>query len=173
MPTDRARNTRAALWLRRHAAAVTGALQIVKGVAAAVPYAWRKRSQVRFTRDGASRAYPATDGPEPWGTVHEQRTVHLRGPGTMRETLVAVDRPHAFAYELGRITGPLALLVTSVRGRWSCEPAGTGTRVTWTWDVTPRPAARPLMPAFARLWQGYARLALAELEAYLLKPATA
>jgi hypothetical protein len=61
-------------------------------------------------------------------------------------------------------------LVGSLDGTWSFDPVGTGTRVTWTWTVHPASAAAGLaMPVFARLWRGYARQALDDLEGLLLQ----
>jgi hypothetical protein len=70
---------------------------------------------------------------------------------------------------LSEPTGPLALIVARVEGRWVFEPAGTGVRITWSWDVEPRNrAAHQALPAFARFWRGYARGALEGLEGILL-----
>ena len=103
-----------------------------------------------------------------WGTPGEQRTVVFVGPGSVQEDLVKVDRPHEFRYELTRPTGPLALLIARVHGRWAFAPAGTGTRITWSWDVEARNRMAHLaMPVFARLWRGYARAALDRLEGLL------
>lgn len=104
-----------------------------------------------------------------WGTAGQQRVVRFVGPGSARETLVRVDRPHEFRYELTEPTGPLALLVARVKGCWAFEPAGTGVRVTWSWDVAPRSrAARLALPAFAACWRGYAQGALEGLEGTLV-----
>ena len=104
-----------------------------------------------------------------WGTAGQQRVVRFVGPGSARETLVGVDRPHEFSYELTEPTGPLSLLVARVKGRWAFEPAGTGVRITWSWDVAPRGrVARLALPAFAHFWTGYARAALEGLEGTLL-----
>ncbi|GAB3201226.1 hypothetical protein GCM10027062_22850 [Nocardioides hungaricus] len=85
---------------------------------------------------------------------------------TLRVTLTEVDRPHAFAY---RLTGPMGLLATSVDGRFAFAPAGTGVRVTWSWVVHPRGAlGSAAMPLFERMWNPYARTALARLEAALI-----
>jgi hypothetical protein len=104
-----------------------------------------------------------------WGTAGQRRVVRFVGPGSVLETLVRVDRPHEFSYELSEPTGPLALIVARVQGRWAFEPAGTGVRITWSWDVEARNrAARQALPAFARFWRGYARGALEGLEGILL-----
>ena len=76
----------------------------------------------------------------PWGEVGQTRTIVLADGGTMRETLTSVERPHRFGYAIGDVRGPMRPLVERVEGRWTFEPAGTGTRITWPWDVTPTAA---------------------------------
>jgi hypothetical protein len=108
-------------------------------------------------------------GPETWATAGQQRTITLADGGTLRETLTVTDAPREFGYLLDEITGPLALLAARVDGAWRFTPAGTGTRVTWSWLV--HPASTPasyVMPVLARLWNGYARQALENLEGVLL-----
>jgi hypothetical protein len=104
-----------------------------------------------------------------WTTVGETRTIVLGDGGTILETLTEVDRPHAFGYRLTDITGPLKPLATSIDGRFTFEPAGTGVRITWTWTVHPRGRlGAAAMPLFGRMWRPYARTALDRLEAVLL-----
>ena len=59
-------------------------------------------------------------------------------------------------------------LVRHLDGAWSFEPAGAGTTITWSWELTPtsrtdRAAGRPV----GRMWHGYARHALVTLESIL------
>lgn len=104
-----------------------------------------------------------------WGTVGQTRTIVLADRGTMRETLVSVDRPRSFGYRISDIAGPMKPLAAAVDGVWTFEEAGTGVRITWAWTVVPASAAAGLlMPAFGRMWQGYARLALEQLERILV-----
>ena len=104
-----------------------------------------------------------------WATPGQERVVELTGSGSMTETLLAVERPTRFAYRLTGIKGPLAPLVEQVAGEWAFAPAGTGARITWSWQVTPRGAVgRAAMPVFGWLWRGYARRALAEIDARLV-----
>jgi hypothetical protein len=61
-------------------------------------------------------------------------------------------------------------LVGGIDGAWSFEAVGTGTRVTWSWELEPASAvAGYLMPVFGKLWAGYARQALENLEDLLLR----
>ena len=106
----------------------------------------------------------ARDHTGDWRSAGQSRTVLLRGPGTMREELLDVERPHSFRYRLSRVTGPMRLLVSSVDGEWTFEPAGTGVCIAWSWDVTPASVvARLAMPVFGAMWRGYARRALEHL----------
>lgn len=57
--------------------------------------------------------------------------------------------------------------VSAIDGRRSFDPAGTGTLITWAWELTPTGAGRLVLPAFARMWGGYARQALEEVESVL------
>ncbi len=109
----------------------------------------------------------STVGPEPWRTPGQQRRVVLAGPGWMVETLTEVDPPNGFSYHLDQVHGPMRALIASVEGRWMFESGSFGTKITWTWTATPRAAARWLMPAFARLWTGYANKTLGHLEKIL------
>lgn len=87
----------------------------------------------------------------------------------MRETLVSVERPASFGYRIDQLHGPMRPLASSIDGLWAFEKAGTGVRITWAWTVRPSSTATSLlMPAFGRMWQGYARQALEELEGLLL-----
>ncbi|WP_295692410.1 SRPBCC family protein [Lapillicoccus sp.] len=105
----------------------------------------------------------------PWARPGQTRVIHLAGGGTMREELTAVETPTEFRYRITDLTGPLKALATSVDGAWRVEPAGSGASVTWRWTVHPASSvAAVAMPVFGRLWQGYAALALDELEGVLL-----
>ena len=105
-----------------------------------------------------------------WGTATGQtRTIRMQDNGAMLETLTSIERPHHFGYTISGITGAMKPLVAEAQGVWAFEPAGTGVRITWSWDVTPTARlGRAAMPVFSRLWQGYARQAFDEIERLLL-----
>lgn len=104
-----------------------------------------------------------------WDTAGQTRTIVLADGATMQETLTAIDAPSSFSYEITPLSGPLKLLVGHVVGRWSFAPAGTGTRITWSWDVTPASSAASFaMPVFGWMWKGYARQSLEALEELLV-----
>lgn len=112
----------------------------------------------------------AVEGQEgEWGrAVGQSRTIRLADRGTMRETLTVIERPQRFGYTIEDVTGAMKALVAAADGTWTFEPAGTGTRVTWRWDLTPTKAGRFAMPVFSRLWLGYARQAMDRIEEILV-----
>jgi hypothetical protein len=106
-----------------------------------------------------------------WGAggVGQSRTIATADRGTMREELTVLEPPERFGYTLSRITGPMKPLVDHVEGMWAFAPAGTGTRITWTWTFHPANGAAGLvLPALARMWRGYARHGLEEIEESLV-----
>lgn len=104
-----------------------------------------------------------------WATVGQMRTVHTSDGATMRERLVTVEAPNAFAYELTDVTGPIKPIAKSIDGSWTFETVGTGTRITWAWTIHPvSRASRLAFPVLAPLWRGYARRALDRLEGLML-----
>lgn len=110
-----------------------------------------------------------SDQQAPWASAGQTRRIHLAGGGTMREELIAVEPPSEFRYRITDLTGPLKALASHVDGIWRVEPVGTGVRITWRWTVHPASSVAALaMPVFGRLWQGYAGLALNELERIFL-----
>jgi Polyketide cyclase / dehydrase and lipid transport len=121
-------------------------------------------------RFGPIPAIRGTDGPgATWGEVGHRRTVRMADGGSVQEELTSVERPAAFGYTLGKVTGPLKPLASRIEGVWSFDAVGTGTRVTWTWTMYPSSAlAAPLLPIFRSLWRGYAKRALERLEPLLL-----
>lgn len=109
------------------------------------------------------------DEPPDWGSVGQARTVVLADGGRLRETLTSVDRPSGFRYRLDDVHGRLRPFVRSVDGRWSVDPEDAGSRVTWEWTFYPTASLARLTPlVIARMWQGYAARALAELEAMIV-----
>jgi Polyketide cyclase / dehydrase and lipid transport len=105
-----------------------------------------------------------------WGTVGQTRTIVLADGGTMVETLTSVTPGASFGYDIAPTSGALKPLVTGAQGMWSFAPAGNGVEVSWQWVLTPTRAGTLVMPALGRMWQGYARQALEEVEQALLAP---
>ncbi|CUR57797.1 conserved hypothetical protein [metagenome] len=105
-----------------------------------------------------------------WGSVGQTRTIVLADGATMLEELTVVEPPLSFAYRITGFTGALKPLASSLEGRWSFAPVGTGTRITWAWTLQPASRASEwVMPVFGRFWQGYARQALEEIERILVR----
>lgn len=104
-----------------------------------------------------------------WDAAGQTRTILMVGGGRVREELTSFDPSRSFGYTLSDIKGPLSALVRTVDGVWSFAPAGTGTRVTWQWTLHPKSSASaPLLPVFAKMWKGYARVVLEKLSAQLV-----
>lgn len=104
-----------------------------------------------------------------WDAVGQTRRLTMVGGGSVQEELTIVDPPRSFGYTLSDIKGPMAALVGSVDGLWSFRPAGTGTEVTWQWTIYPKSAVTaPVLPAFGKIWKGYARGVLENLSAQLV-----
>jgi Polyketide cyclase / dehydrase and lipid transport len=104
-----------------------------------------------------------------WGReVGQTRTIRTSDRGALHETLRELDRPQRFGYRIDQVRGPMRPLVRHLDGAWSFAPDGTGTRVTWSWEITPTSAlTRPIVVLVGRMWHGYARHALATLESIL------
>lgn len=99
-----------------------------------------------------------------WRSAGQTRIVVQVGGGSMRESLTAVEPPHMFGYTLSEVRGALAPLVDHIDGQWLFAPVDTGTEVTWRWSVHPKSAPAALaMPAFAKLWRGFAKQSLDRL----------
>jgi hypothetical protein len=99
-----------------------------------------------------------------WDTVGQTRTILLRGGGGMAETLTSFNKPHSFGYTLSDFAGPMAALVHKVDGEWIFTSDSTGTKITWRWTLHPRSAlTAPLLPAFGKVWKGYASRSLEHL----------
>jgi hypothetical protein len=115
----------------------------------------------------------STDGPEPWGTEGQTRTVRTADGGTLHEELVGVARPAEFTYRLSRITGAMGWLIAEVDGGWRFEAVGTGTRIEWFWTIHfTSDVAAWFGPTVGWLWRGYARQALERLEQLMVAKLT-
>ena len=109
-------------------------------------------------RSGPLPAIARCDGQDgAWSSVGQTRSVVLSdGTGNL-ETLVALERPSDYRYEITGIEGPFKLLVSSIDGRFTFEPEGNGTRATWSWELHGRnPAARLAYPVLGFFWRRWA-----------------
>ncbi|MFF9897013.1 MULTISPECIES: SRPBCC family protein [Streptomyces] len=69
------------------------------------------------------------------------RVVHLQGGVRFEETILAAHAPERYAYRVDVTNAPG---VRALAEEWHLEPAGSGTRVRWTFAIEPRRLARPL-----------------------------
>lgn len=103
------------------------------------------------------------------GTAGQTRVLELGPWGSIRETVVSVDEPHAWVYRITDFNGPLAALLDRIEAEFLFRPAGTGTRITWRYNMFPRSrVAASALPAFGWFWRGYARQMLEELSSWLV-----
>jgi hypothetical protein len=104
-----------------------------------------------------------------WGSsVGQSRTIKMSDGGNMLETLTVIDQPNAFGYDISNVKGVLKLLVAAASGTWAFAPDGGGTRITWSWELTPTKVGRLAMPVFAKLWAGFAEQAMDEIGKILI-----
>jgi hypothetical protein len=105
----------------------------------------------------------------PWGReLGQTRTIRTSDGGALHETLRVLERPQRFGYRIDQIRGPMRPLVRHLDGAWTFEPDGTGTRITWSWEMTPTsPLTAPLVRVVGSMWRTYAQRSLANLESVL------
>lgn len=97
----------------------------------------------------------------PWDAAGRSRTVELTDGSRAAERIIEHTPPHSFAYELTGFTGPLAWLVTRVRGEWTFTPDGTGSIVRWTYSFFPRRGRTPVVRwVLTPVWRRYATATL-------------
>lgn len=100
-----------------------------------------------------------------WDTPGQSRVFVLADRGSMREEMLSLERPHRFANRLTVLGGPFRPLVSTVEESWTFREVPNGTEATWEWNLFARSAAtRPAVAVVARLWRGYARHVLDQLE---------
>ncbi|EFE71002.1 SRPBCC family protein [Streptomyces viridosporus] len=82
------------------------------------------------------------------------REIRLRGGTRFRETILAAEEPQVYAYRVDVTNAPGARALAE---EWRLEPAGTGTRVRWTFaaDGTApfRLALRAARPGLGRAFR--------------------
>lgn len=104
-----------------------------------------------------------------WDAAGQTRVIRMVGGGSVQEELTSVDPPRSFAYTLSGVKGAMALLVSSVDGKWSFAPAANGTTVSWQWTIHAKSGlVAPLLPLFGNMWKGYARATLEKLSQQLV-----
>ena len=102
-----------------------------------------------------------------------RRRVRLSDGSTLREEVIALDRPRRHAYRwLDRPASPLDWLVRAAVGDWTFSGDEARTRVDWTYTFTlTSPLAWPLATAVAWLFQRWMQQSLERIAGAM--PATA
>jgi hypothetical protein len=91
-----------------------------------------------------------------WDAPGQTRLLQLSGGGSVRETIVRVDAPSLFIYDLTDFRGPLERIVSGGRAAWRYIPDGQGTRVRWRYTFTARPGAGVIIRGIVRFaWGPY------------------
>jgi hypothetical protein len=103
-----------------------------------------------------------------------RRRVQLSDGSTLREEVIALDRPRRHAYRwLDRPAFPLDWLVRSAIGDWTFSGDESRTRVDWSYTFTlTSPLAWPLASAVAWLFQRWMQQSLERI-ASAMPPAAA
>jgi hypothetical protein len=108
-------------------------------------------------RSGPIPGIARTEGQDgAWGTVGKTRTIVTTDGGRTLETLVVADRGADYRYRITDVRGLMKPLVSTIDGRFTFVPEGSGTRVTWSWTLHPTALGRPGMPLMAFFWRRWA-----------------
>ena len=106
-----------------------------------------------------------TDQTGPWDEEGSQRTVHLSGGNTVRQTVIDCEPPEYFAYRVDGFAAPVGLLSPKAISQWRFEPSSEGTAITWTYThYTDSWLAKLAFYPAALLWEGYMRQIIETVE---------
>jgi polyketide cyclase/dehydrase/lipid transport protein len=93
----------------------------------------------------------------PWDKPGSERTVLLGDGSSVREQVLAWERPRCFEYRVDRFTNPLGRLADHATGRWDFSGSAERSSFCWTYafEAEGRLAA-PLLSLFVRIaWARY------------------
>lgn len=107
-----------------------------------------------------TRADKITSGPIGVGTQFNSVVTGVGGATEMTIEFTEFDRPR-------RITEKVHLSNMDIQGRLVFEPAPTGTRMKWTWDLEPHGAMRLLGPLVRRIGDRQEREIWTSLKQYM------
>lgn len=115
-----------------------------------------------FTGRGLIAAVEKTEPIEgDWCQVGDRRWVIMSDQSRLQERILKYQKPHFFAYQLEKISGPLAFLVQSIEGDWiyRFNQSRQATSIHWRYDFRARNALiYPLAWCFVRMiWMPYMR----------------
>jgi hypothetical protein len=96
-----------------------------------------------------------------WDAEGQTRRLLLSDGGSVVETLLAVQPPYRFVYQLTRFRGVFGVLVDHARAEWTFAEEGERTRVRWTYTFFAKPARGPVVAAIVKaFWGPYMRSVL-------------
>jgi hypothetical protein len=93
-----------------------------------------------------------------WDAEGRTRRLLLGDGGSVVETLVSVQRPFRFVYELTDFRRVFGVLVDHARAEWTFQEEEQRTRVRWTYTFFAKPGRGLIVAAIVRLfWAPYMR----------------
>jgi hypothetical protein len=122
------------------------------------------------------RVIPATiavrDQTGAWDAEGQTRQLLLSDGGSVVETLVSVQPPYRFVYELTDFRRIFGVLVDHARAEWTFQEEEQRTRVRWTYTFFARPGRGLVLGAIVRaFWGPYMRVVLPTLVAEVRRAA--
>jgi len=70
------------------------------------------------------------------------RTVHLTDGSTIKERVLALDRPTLHRYDMAEMNALQRFLCTNMVSEWRFSDVGGATRIVWRYAIHPKDAAR-------------------------------
>ncbi|QWC84952.1 SRPBCC family protein [Nocardioidaceae bacterium] len=100
-----------------------------------------------------------------WGHPGGRRQLRTSDGSSFDETLLDVHRPDRIGYTMTSMRGPLRLIASHIEVCWTFEAHRHGSRVAWSWAVTPPNRLSGALESLLRpQWSRYAGRALSRLE---------
>jgi uncharacterized protein YndB with AHSA1/START domain len=107
--------------------------------------------------------HDASYGSEPPHGVGSLRAIKM-GDDVYRETILAWERPHRWAYRVDETTAPMFVALAE---DWRVRTAGTGSEVEWTFAFEPTAEGEAMVPVLPEILTGVFRNAMQGLDAHL------
>lgn len=124
---------------------VHGSTLIHRPVEEVFDYAADQTNEPTYNRR-MSASRKVTEGPVGVGTHFHATTVSGRRPVDLDIEVTQYDRPTRFGTHT-------TMAAADVTGVLTFRPSGTGTRMSWSWEIQPAGMARLLSPLFALVGQ--------------------
>jgi polyketide cyclase/dehydrase/lipid transport protein len=125
-------------------AQIEGEILIGRPVEAVFDFVAGQRNEPQYN-PRMVRAAKITDGPVGKGTVFQSAARSIGRTAGMRIELTGYDRP-------ARLASRTIMRQAGMAGTLTFEPAPSGTRMRWSWQVRPKGAVRLLAPLIT--WMG-------------------